>query len=73
VADRVGLELVTASGFDPISALGFFDKSAERDGGGIFADFHELPRERKSSLVTAAESFRKHVPVLRERAVNCVP
>jgi Zn-dependent protease with chaperone function len=74
VADRLGLELAAATGIDPVSALGFFDKSAdEAQGGSLFPDMHDLPAARKAALLKAATSFRPVVAWLRARAVNCAP
>lgn len=72
VADRLGLELAAAAGIDPISALGFFDKSAaEAEGGGIFPDMHDSPSERKALLFQTATPFWSIVARLRARKVNC--
>lgn len=72
VADRIGLELATAAGIDPIVALGFFDKSAaEAEGEGIYPDMHDSPSERKVFLFKAATPFRSIVARLRARKVNC--
>lgn len=73
VADRLGLELAAAAGIDPVSALGFFDKSADDGQGGIFPDMHDLPAARKASLLQAATPFRPILALFRGREVNCAP
>lgn len=65
VADRIGLRLAAAAGLDPVSALGFFDKSALEDQeGGVFPQVHDSPAERKSLLLPALAAFRG-------RAIDC--
>jgi Zn-dependent protease with chaperone function len=72
VADRVGLELAAAAGVDPISALGFFDKSANADrGANLYPDAHDLPVERKFLLLQTAESFRSIFAMIRGHEVSC--
>lgn len=75
VADRIGIELATGAGVDPISALGFFDKSADSVQGGIFPDLHDSPLERKTSLLQVATSFpfRPIATIFRGRDVSCAP
>lgn len=73
VADRVGLALATASGINPIGALHFFDKSAEKDRSGIFPDAHDLPGERKTALLNAATSLHGSLSALHQQALNCAP
>lgn len=74
VADRIGLELATAAGIDPISALGFFDKSADdAQGGNLFPDIHDLPVERKALLLRTAASFRPLLAMFRGGEVSCTP
>jgi len=71
VADRIGLELAAAAGIDPISALGFFDKSADERQGGIFLGMHDTSVERKASLLQAAASFRPIFAAFRGREISC--
>lgn len=73
VADRIGLELASASGIDSIRALGFFDKSAEKDRSGIFPDAHDLPGARKDALHSLAITLQNPLPAFRLRPMNCAP
>jgi len=72
VADRLGLELAAAAGIDPMSALGFFDKSAdEAQGGGIFPDMHDTPVQRKTLLLQTATPHRTMRALFRGRGIDC--
>lgn len=74
VADRIGLRLAAAAGLDPVSALGFFDKSAAEDqGGGIFPQVHDSPAERKALLLPAVAPSGSMATRLRGRAMDCAP
>lgn len=74
VADRIGLELATAAGFDQISALVLFDKSADDDqGGSLFPDVHDLAVKRKALLLQAAASSRPIYAMFRDREADCAP
>jgi predicted Zn-dependent protease len=74
VADRIGLELAAAAGFDPTRALGFFDKSADQaQGGGIFPDMHDAPVQRKTLLLRPAAPYRTMRALFRGRAIDCAP
>lgn len=74
VADRIGLRLAAAAGLDPISALGFFDKSAvDNQGGGVFPQVHDSPAERKALLLPSVAPFRSMLTMLRGRAMDCTP
>jgi Zn-dependent protease with chaperone function len=73
VADRIGLELATATGIEPSGALRFFDKSAEDDEGGVFADVHDRPAQRKALLSAATTSLQMLAAVFRSREIDCKP
>ena len=71
VADRIGLELATETGFDPIGALGFFDKSADEGDRDLYPHVHDTPAERKSLLLKTATSYRPIPALFRARELNC--
>lgn len=74
IADRLGLEFAAASGIDPVSALGFFDKNAgEIQDGSLFPDRHEAPAKRKSSLLALAPPSPPLAGLFRPNEPNCAP
>lgn len=74
IADRIGLELVTDAGIDPVSALRFFDKDADdRQSEGMFPDVHDSAAHRKASLLGPATSFAPVFAMFRGGQLNCSP
>lgn len=70
VADRLGLELAAAAGFDPVRALAFFD-AAERaeQGSGFRPRLHDAPRVRRAAL--AAPALRLRSGTVQSPAWSC--
>jgi predicted Zn-dependent protease len=73
VADRIGLQLAAAAGRDPISALGFFDKSAVDAQDEVFPAVHDLPVQRKSARLQDNTSFQAVAAMFHDVEMNCAP
>jgi len=71
IADTVGLALVVGAGIDPLKALGFFDKSARDEYGGMFPDLHDSPVQRKASLKKNATLPSTIWGMLQPRGASC--
>jgi Zn-dependent protease with chaperone function len=59
VADRLGLALAAAAGFDPVKSLAFFDTVRRVDCEcGFERGTHDSPEQRQAALRTAARRLR---------------
>jgi Zn-dependent protease with chaperone function len=72
VADRLGLELAAAAGFDPVRALAFFDAAARAERQtGFRARLHDPPLARKAAL--AGPAVRLRSATVQSPAWSCAP
>jgi beta-barrel assembly-enhancing protease len=58
-ADRLGLQLMTAAGYDPLAAARFWERFGRKTGAGIFSDgTHMRTKARVAFLRSAAASLK---------------
>jgi Zn-dependent protease with chaperone function len=72
VADRAGLQLAVAAGYDAVAALQFFDNAARIDARyGVPAAVHDAPAERRAALQGAAWRLRLLPAWFADGAPDC--
>jgi Zn-dependent protease with chaperone function len=72
VADRAGLQLAAAAGYDPVAGLQFFENAARIDRQyGVPAAVHDAPAARRADLQGAAWRLRFFPALFADGSPDC--
>jgi predicted Zn-dependent protease len=72
VADRAGLRLAAAAGYDPVAALQFFENAARIDRQyGVPTAVHDAPAARRADLQSAAWRLRFFPALFADASPDC--